>query len=85
MGVPGSNPGGPINLKAFLPLPTYPINRIGGELRIFSQLQISDGFRVANPTFLNSLEGLLGVQEDGVKEDIGCSAGIGKRYKKAVY
>ena len=41
MGVPGSNPGGSINLKAFLPLETDPINRIGGELRIFSKLQIS--------------------------------------------
>ena len=49
MGVPGSNPGGPINLKIFLPLQTDPINRIGGELRIFSQLQISDQFRGLQP------------------------------------
>jgi len=44
--------------KAVLPPPTHPINRNAGELRIFSQLQISDRFRVNNPTYLNSLEEL---------------------------
>jgi len=53
------------------------------EHRIFSQLRNSERFRVANPTFLNSLEGVLNVQSDGVKEGIECSTEIGKRYEKA--
>ena len=36
-----------MNSKALLPLPTDPINRIGGELRIFSQLRISETDRNA--------------------------------------
>jgi hypothetical protein len=34
-----------MNKKAFLSLQSDPINRIGVELRIFSQLRISDRFR----------------------------------------
>jgi hypothetical protein len=48
----------PDELKAFLPLQTDPINLIGGELRVFSQLQISGRFRVVNPTVLKHLERL---------------------------
>ncbi|NDH68574.1 MAG: hypothetical protein EBY22_11860, partial [Gammaproteobacteria bacterium] len=51
-----SNPGGPMNLPLVELFPTDPFLRIGGELPIFSQLQINDRFRVIYPTFLNSLE-----------------------------
>jgi len=47
-----------MNFKAHLPLQTDPIHRIGWELRILSQLQISEWFRVCNPTVLNHLEGM---------------------------
>jgi len=42
MGVPGSNPGGSMIFLLVELLQTEPIHRIGGELRIFSQLRISD-------------------------------------------
>jgi hypothetical protein len=45
----GQYPGGLMNSKALLPLQTDPIHRIGGELRIFSQLRISDRFRGMKP------------------------------------
>jgi hypothetical protein len=38
---------------------------------------------VLNPVDLMSLEGMLSVGEDGVKEGIRCSAEIGKRCEKA--
>ena len=47
MGVPGSNPGGPMIFLLVEVLPNNPIHRIGGELRIFSQLQISETDRSA--------------------------------------
>ena len=46
-GVPGSNPGGPMNFLLVEVLPNDPIHRIGGELRIFRQLQISERDRSA--------------------------------------
>ena len=43
----GQYHGGPMNSKALLPLKTDPIHQIGGELRIFRQLQISETDRNA--------------------------------------
>jgi hypothetical protein len=42
MGVPGSNPGGPMIFLLVEVLPNDPIHQIGGELRILRQLQISE-------------------------------------------
>ena len=42
MGVPGSNPGGPIIFLLVELLPTDPIQLIGVEHRLFSQLRISE-------------------------------------------
>ena len=47
MGVPGSNPGGPMNLKPFLLLQTDLFPLVREELRIFSQLRISETDRNA--------------------------------------
>jgi len=45
MGVPGSNPGGPMNLPLLELLPTDPFLPFGEEHRKCSQLRISDGIR----------------------------------------
>ena len=60
MGVPGSNPGGPINLKIFLPFRLTPLIGLVGSSEYSVSYKSAISFGVINPTVLNSLEKAIG-------------------------